>query len=166
MADARNIGWKVAKHDIVAYCDADCIPPKDWIENISKIIDGTICVSGPLYPYDGDFLMKVYYKIWTNLMTRFFGFFSLQYVWAPNMAVRKEMLRRYPFRTNILEDYDLARRIRAFGKIVYSTKICMPVSSRRLKYGFHISVVKFYARNFLRLWFGFKEKDRTYWKKV
>jgi len=164
VADARNVGWKMAKGDVIAYCDADCLPPKNWVENISKLMNDNICTSGPLYPYDGDALMKVAYKFWTNYMTRFYGFLGLQYVWGSNMALKKRILKKHPFMTNILEDYDLVRRIRRFGKIEYSGELCMPVSSRRLKYGFHVSMMKFYARNFLRLRFGFKEKIGNYWK--
>jgi len=164
VADARNIGWKIAKYNIIAYCDADCIPPKDWVENISKLMDRNVCISGPLYTYDGDFLMRVAYKFWTDFIARFFGFLGYHVAWGSNMAIKKEALRKYPFRVNILEDYDVVRRIKRIGKIEYFKKLYMPVSSRRLKYGFHVSILKFYARNFLRLRFGFKEKSETYWK--
>jgi len=164
IADARNVGWKVTKNDIIAYCDADCLPPKNWVEKISKLMNDNICISGPLYPYDGDRLMKIAYKFWTDYVTRFYGFLGLQYIWGSNMALKKEILKKYPFRTNILEDYDLARRIRKVGKVKYFKDLLMPVSCRRLKHGFHISMFKFYARNFLRIRFGFKEKIGTYWK--
>lgn len=108
--------------------------------------------------------MRVSYKLWTDFVTRFFGFLGYHVAWGSNMAVRKEALRKYPFRVNILEDYDVVRRIKKIGKIKYFKELYMPVSSRRLKYGFHVSIIKFYARNFLRLRFGFKEKSETYWK--
>jgi glycosyltransferase involved in cell wall biosynthesis len=165
VSDARNIGWKAAKGDVIAYCDADCLPPKDWIEKISKHMDGNICISGPLYPYDGDTMMKMAYKFWTNLVTRMFGFIGLQYVWGPNMAVMKSTLKRHPFRTRILEDYDLARRIRNHGRVRYFKDMEMPVSSRSMVHGFHLSMFRFYARNFLRLRFGYEEKIGGYWQR-
>jgi glycosyltransferase involved in cell wall biosynthesis len=163
IADARNVGWKTAKGDIVAYCDADTLPPKDWIEKALNLIDDNICISGPLYPYDGDTLMKVFFKIWTNFATRFFGFFGLTYIWGPNMIFKRKIFKKYQFRVNILEDYDLVKRIRKVGKVKFCKQLCMPVSVRHLRYGFHISVLRFYARNFLRLKFGFKEKYEDYW---
>ena len=42
ISDARNVGWKTAKGDIIAYCDADCLPPKDWIEKVAKYIDDNL----------------------------------------------------------------------------------------------------------------------------
>lgn len=166
IADARNLGWKTAKGDIIAYCDADCIPPKNWIENISKLMNGNICIGGPLYPYDGDSLMKIAYKFWTDFSTRFYGFLGIQYIWGSNVALKKEVLKKHPFRTNILEDYDLARRIKRVGKIRFLKELLMPVSSRRMKYGFHITMFKYYVRNYLRIRFGYKEKAETYWKVI
>lgn len=163
VGDARNVGWKIAKGDVIAFCDADCLPSKDWIEKIARLMNGNICISGPLYPYDGDTLMKIAYKFWANYTIRFYGFLGLQLIWGSNMILKKEILKKYPFRTKILEDYDLARRIRKVGKIGFYSELLMPVSSRRLKHGFHISMFKFYARNFLRLRFGYKEKIGTYW---
>ena len=139
------------------------MPQKNWVENISKLMNGNICISGPLYPYDGSILRKVAYKFWTDFSARFYGFLGLQYVWGSNMALKKEILKEHPFRTKILEDYELVRRIRHVGKIRYFKELLMPVSSRRLKYEFHISMLKFYARNFLRIRFGYKEKVVDYW---
>ena len=164
VADARNVGWKIAKGDVIAYCDADCLPKKDWIENISNLMNNNICISGPLYPYDGDYLMKINFKIWTNVVPRFFNRLGNTYIWGPNMAFKKEILKKHTFRTNILEDYDLVKRIRRVGKVKYFKNLLMPVSSRRyVKYGFHLTAFRFYIRNYLRLKFGLKEKSETYW---
>ena len=35
-ADARNIGIKFSKGDIIAFTDSDCVPDKNWLENIFK----------------------------------------------------------------------------------------------------------------------------------
>jgi len=164
IADARNIGWKVAKGDVIAYCDADTLPPKDWVENISKLMGDKICISGPLIPYDGDTLMEIFFKIWTELVTWSFGLLITTYIWGPNMVFKRKILKNYQFRVNILEDYDLVKRIRKSGNVKFFRKLKMPVSARHLKYGFHFSVLRFYVRNFLRLKFGFKEKSEDYWK--
>lgn len=33
-AISRNLGWKKGSSDVVAFTDDDCVPAKDWIENI------------------------------------------------------------------------------------------------------------------------------------
>jgi len=151
VADARNLGWETAKGDIIAYCDADCLPQKDWVEKISKLMKDNICISGPLYPYDGDSLMKIQFKIWTNFVTRFFCFLGFHHIWGPNMIFKKDILKKYPFRVNFLEDYELIRRIRRIGKIKFLKDILMPVSVRHFKYGFFFSVIKFYAPSYFRI---------------
>jgi len=151
IADARNIGWQIAKGNIVAYCDADCLPPKDWVEKISKYMKDNICISGPLYPYDGDSLMKIHFRLWTNFITRFSCFLGFPHIWGPNMVFKKSILKKYPFRVNFLEDYELVRRIRRVGKIKFLKDILMPVSVRNLKYGFYFSILRFYAPNYFRI---------------
>jgi len=164
IADARNMGWKIAKGDIIAYCDADCLPPKDWIEKISKNMKDNICISGPLYPYDGDTLMKIHFKVWTNFVTRFFTFLGFKYVWGPNMAFKKDILKKHSFRVNFLEDYELAKRIRKVGKIKYLKHNLMPMSIRHLRYGFYFSTIRFYGPSYFRIKLNRKLKDADYWK--
>jgi len=163
LAYARNFGCKIARGDIVAYCDADCLPTRDWVERISRIMGDNICLSGPLYPYDGNMLMKVHFKVWTNLVTRFFCLLGLKYIWGPNMVFKKDTIEKYPFRVNFLEDYELVKRIRRIGKIRFSKELLMPVSIRHLRYGFYFSVLRFYATSFFRIKLKRKLKYEGYW---
>jgi glycosyltransferase involved in cell wall biosynthesis len=46
-AAARNIGWRLARGDIVAFTDDDCIPESDWLrEGVTALKDGKDGVSG------------------------------------------------------------------------------------------------------------------------
>jgi len=163
IGDARNVGWKNAKYDIVAYCDADCLPSKDWVEKITRHINNNICISGPLYPYDGNILMKINLKIWANLFTRFLYLLGFQYIYGPNMIFKKNILKKYPFRANIIEDYELVRRIRKIGKIKFLKDLIMSVSIRRFKYGFYLSSFRYYGPNYLRIRLKRKVKCADYW---
>jgi glycosyltransferase involved in cell wall biosynthesis len=51
-AEARNIGEKQAKGDILAFCDDDCVLPPDWIENgVKPFSDSCVAtVGGPTVP--------------------------------------------------------------------------------------------------------------------
>jgi GT2 family glycosyltransferase len=58
-AAARNVGWRVAKGDIVAFTDDDCIPDPRWlaegvaaIENGGEAVSGRVLVPLPKWPTD------------------------------------------------------------------------------------------------------------------
>ena len=59
VSPGRNVAFKYASGDIIAFTDADCIVDKDWISNSLKYFkdDKIACVGGPnLTPLDeGDF---------------------------------------------------------------------------------------------------------------
>ncbi|EMA58380.1 glycosyltransferase family 2 protein [Halorubrum lipolyticum] len=47
--EARNIGLREAKADIVAHTDDDVSPPEDWLDNIYSAFEADIiCVEGPV----------------------------------------------------------------------------------------------------------------------
>ena len=67
LGDARNVGWQNASADIIAYCDADCRPDKDWCEKILKEFSEDkelSAISGPLIAYDGSLPLKFSMNIW------------------------------------------------------------------------------------------------------
>ncbi len=46
-AAARNLGWSIARGEIIAFTDDDCIPEPDWLANgVSAFVDGVAGVSG------------------------------------------------------------------------------------------------------------------------
>lgn len=49
---ARETGWRASRGKIIAFLDADCVPPPDWLRHISHALscDGTAAISGP-YEY-------------------------------------------------------------------------------------------------------------------
>jgi glycosyltransferase involved in cell wall biosynthesis len=158
IADARNLGWKVAKGDIIAYCDADCLPPKDWIEKISNLMKDNICIFGPIIPYEGKTKVKIGLKVWGDIFLKLSSALKYPCLCAANMAIKKSILKRYPFRLNFLEDFDLGNRIRKAGKVKFYRKLYMPVSTRRFKKGFHRTAFKYYLLNYFRLKSGKKMK--------
>lgn len=42
----RNLGIKNSKYDLVAFTDADCIVPKDWLNNMIKELEENDCLGG------------------------------------------------------------------------------------------------------------------------
>jgi len=152
LGEARNIGWKAAKSNIVAYCDADSIPPKDWTRKIAELMDKYDCVSGPLSAYDGSRIMKLKFKVWADLFPRMLSLGGYNCVWGANMAFKKEVLKKYPFRLKFLEDYDIGYRLRKNKvKMKFHKSLLLPVSSRRFANGFHRTAFRFYVLRYLKM---------------
>ncbi len=91
--EARNIGCQKSKHEIVAYCTADAVPPKNWTKNILKLIKKYECVSGPINLRKGSIISKIRFMLRFNLIPRFFSFFGCSYIQNENAAFRKEFLK-------------------------------------------------------------------------
>jgi glycosyltransferase involved in cell wall biosynthesis len=161
IAKARNLGWKTAKGDIVAYCDADCRPPADWIEKISKLMKDNICIFGPIIPYDAKIEARIGLKVWGDLFLRAISKLDYPCICASNAAFKKEILKKHPFRLNFLEDFDLGNRLRKVGKVKFCKELYMLISARRFKKGFHRTAFKYYLLNYFRLKMG--KKQKIYW---
>ena len=119
VGDARNIGWKIATGDIVAYTDADSRPPADWTKKIVENINGYIAVSGPLVAHNGTRRLQMHLKFWSNLIFRLSNKFRHPCLCGPNMAFQRDVLKDYPFQANLMEDIEIANRLRKVGKINY-----------------------------------------------
>jgi glycosyltransferase involved in cell wall biosynthesis len=158
---ARNLGWKNAKGDIVAYCDADCLPPEDWVEKISKLMKDNICVYGPIIPYGANLSTRFGLKVWGDLFLEASSIFRYPCICGANAAFKKVVLKKNPFRLSFLEDFDLGVRLRKVGKVRFYRSLYMFISPRRFKKGFHRTAFKFYFLNYIRLRIG--KKQKLYW---
>ncbi len=164
LADARNIGWKSAKADIVAYCDADAKPPRHWTKNISELLEKYDAVSGPFEPYDGAFKQKFGLKLWADLIPRLASVFGYNSIWGANMAFRKSLLRKERFKKKFLEDYELGSRLRNKNyRIKFTSKVRIKASSRRFFKSFHRLCFKEYVLNAIRIKRR-REPKLDYWK--
>ncbi|MFH0929249.1 MAG: glycosyltransferase [Candidatus Aenigmatarchaeota archaeon] len=161
IADARNLGCKSAKGDIVAYCDADSRPPENWVENIEKLIDNNIGVYGPIIPYDANTKTKIGLKVWGDLFLEATSAFKYPCICGSNCAFKRSKLLKHPFKVNFLEDFELSTRIRKYGRVRFFRELYMPISARRFEDSFHRKAFKFYLLNFIRLRLG--KKQNTYW---
>lgn len=134
----RNRGFNEAQYEIIARCDADCILPKTWIEQIkenfkNKKIDA---LGGPLYYYDIILPNKKIIVAFIKFMKAILGHYPLI---GPNMVVTKKIwnkVKNHVCNDNSLvhEDIDLAVHINKIGgKIGYDEKLISTISSRRLK---------------------------------
>jgi len=139
---ARNLGARKSKNEIVAFLDADSIPPKNWTEVISynfeknKSLDAVSCVG--VYDNKG-----------------FFGwFFANSFTWivfgickistwignsqliANNLAIKRDLfLKVGGFDNFVVEDYYLSKKLNALGNVKtrMDSKMRVVYSARRLE---------------------------------
>jgi glycosyltransferase involved in cell wall biosynthesis len=164
MAHARNLGWKLAKGDIVAYCDADSRPTAEWVENMIKEMHDADAVSGPLSTYDGGLGLVIKFKVWADLVPRLLAAFHFNNLWGANMAFRKSALKREPFKANFLEDFEIGRRLQKIGKVKFTKNVRLSVSSRRFTGGFYRTCVRFYLPAAARIMLLKDYKQSGYYK--
>ncbi len=138
MIPARNAGFEAAQYEVIARCDADALPPKNWIKKIKENFSyqEIDALSGPIVYYD---LIPRLPQA-SQVYIEFFKQMQKHHVMiGPNMALTKTIWNNVK---NELctedkaahEDIDLAIHINEIGGRVHIDKsLIMEVSARRLK---------------------------------
>jgi len=153
---ARQAGLEAANGDIIAYVDADTRMPPGWIARVMRTFErkpNVVCVSGPYIYYDA--------AAWQRAMVRLYWLFlaspaywmTRYMVVGGNFAVRRSALEQIGgFDTSIAfygEDTNIARRLKAAGRVKFLLRLPMPTSSRRLAAEGMTATAFKYAANFL-----------------
>ncbi|MDO8428052.1 MAG: glycosyltransferase [Candidatus Diapherotrites archaeon] len=126
----RNVGWKNANTNIVAFTDDDCIPQKDWLTNLVHAFNQNPDIAGIEGKTTQD-NQKLFFHATENLTGRKFP--------ACNFAVKKEWLEKihgfdesYHF---FREDTDLAFKIiSANGKILFDPSVIVYHPPRKISW--------------------------------
>jgi glycosyltransferase involved in cell wall biosynthesis len=148
IAVGRNAGARIAKGDILLFCDADTIPIPNALTEITKEFKkkNVVAVTVPIIPLSHqlkDSMIFWMYNIFVKISINF-GNAQIPGVFV---AYRKETFDKVNgFNESIetWEDYDLSSRIDKHGKIVYSDKTLVLSSLRRIeKWGRTKSIVKY-----------------------
>lgn len=117
-AHARNAAIRVARGEIFAFTDADCIAAPDWLEEGAAALKGADYVGGAIAVTVADeaALTPV------EAFERIFGFRQKMYVTRQNFAATANLFVRRsaveaigPFRAQLSEDMDWGRRAAALG---------------------------------------------------
>ena len=155
---ARNDGVAVAKGDIIATTDADCIAPENWLERIKLNFEDKDTV----FAYGAVYLLtkKIYYRLFSkigNFICSLLYFSGLaQPANGCNMAVRTDVFKKiqgYKF-INVLDDYELSLRVKKFGKLKYDSKQYIYTSTRRMEQEGILKVHYIWGINAVRLLLG------------
>lgn len=140
IAPSRNKGFEKARGQIIASTDSDEILPKNWLEVITKTLgtdDDVVACFGPYLYYDKSWLfnrltLMVFYI--SDLIQKILGgTYGLR---GGNCAIKKDAWERvggFNEALNILEDVEIAQRLKRIGKIKYLPNLCTKTTYRRFE---------------------------------
>jgi len=164
VSNARKEGFDATTGDIIATTDADTAVDKDWLLHIEKAFKNPKVVSayGPVLFLDGNIFMKAMAAIFFTLFLKWNRLIRKDHLAGMNFAVRKDAyLNIGGFREELTtaEDVDLGLRIRKEGKIVYSKKIRVYTSVRRLAAEGMWKFLGHHTYNYFKMYFTGKASD-------
>jgi glycosyltransferase involved in cell wall biosynthesis len=158
---ARETARLAATGDILAYVDADCRVPLQWMERIERRFDcrpATVAVTGPYRFYDWDLTGRALIRLYDYLVAppthalvhHWLGLGAVLY--GGNFAVRRDALdriggfdRRIEFHG---EDTNLGRRLTPIGSVELAGDCWVWTSARRYHAMGKRRVFGLYVRNF------------------
>ena len=132
---ARNDGVKVAKGDIVATTDADCILPPHWIKTLAEDFKdpNVVQIYGPVYPIE-EGIGNRFSLLLANTFARI-GYYSktFYYTLGCNTAFRKDAFNRAGMYRCIDagDDLEIAMRMKDEGTIYFDNRLNVGFSMRR-----------------------------------
>jgi len=132
---ARNDGAMVAKGEIIATTDADCIIPPTWIKRIGEDFTDKNIVQlyGPVYPIEEGIGNK-FSLLLANTFSRI-GYYSqtFYYTLGCNTAFRKDaFLKAGMYRCiDAGDDLEIAMRMKDLGTVKFDGKLNVGFSMRR-----------------------------------
>jgi glycosyltransferase involved in cell wall biosynthesis len=172
---ARERGRLASTGDILAYLDADCRAPLQWLERVEDRFErheALVAVTGPYRFYDWDLLGRSLIRLYdavvappTHLLVHYFiGAGAILY--GGNFAVRRAALDRIGgFDRSVEfhgEDTNLGRRLTPHGSIEMARECWLWTSARRYRALGKRKVFGLYVRNFWSEILRHRPADRSH----
>jgi cellulose synthase/poly-beta-1,6-N-acetylglucosamine synthase-like glycosyltransferase len=139
VANAREVGSRAAKGDIIAGTDADTLVDKYWLEKTADhfIKDPDLLgITGPTYLSQTNFLLSGFAFIFFGLFQMFNFAIRKPTFSGFNFAVRKDAYEKIGgINVNLVsaEDIDLSFRLAKVGRVKFFWDVVVYTSARRLK---------------------------------
>lgn len=171
---ARQAGYEASTGDLIANVDADCRLTDGWIDRVIKtflIEKNLAALSGPFIYYDitasKRFFIGIFYS--TAFITYVINRYILRVgsmVQGGNFIINRKHLEKIGgFNLDISfygEDTDIARRLHEVGNVIFTYKLKMFSSARRLKHEGILTMAWKYSINYLWTIFMKKPFDDKY----
>jgi glycosyltransferase involved in cell wall biosynthesis len=172
---AREAARQVATGDILAYVDADCRVPLQWLERVERRFrarDGLVGVTGPYRFYDWDWRGRALIRAYDTLVAppthalvhHALGIGAILY--GGNFAVRRKALARiggFDCRIEFHgEDTNLGRRLTPHGPVEVRADCWVWTSARRYRAMGKRQVFRLYVRNFWSEILRHRPADRSH----
>ena len=166
---ARNTGSKIAKGKIIVFIDADTKPSTKLIESYVKMLkNNVIAATGPILPLEKTNLRtKIGFKFVSIVFVKFAMKLNRPSIIGSNFAVRKDVFEKINgFNEQLMtyEDWDLSKRLKHFGKIIFVDDAIVYTSIRRVRkwgmYGFFV----FHVGNMIR--YNIFKKPKEYYEEI
>jgi glycosyltransferase involved in cell wall biosynthesis len=140
---ARNDGFKLAKNDLVATTDADCVPHANWIESILRSFeeDNVVAVTGVLKPFDwigmnwlSIMIYRILFKI-SNFLLIIMTLFGHYHLCGANSAFNKKVFLEIGGYLPLAyaDDVEIFKRIKKKGDVKLTRDMKVNYSVRRIK---------------------------------
>lgn len=169
----RNIGGNAASGDILIFYNSDILPKDihEVFETIeSKFLNSafsamTCCVD--VFPEE-QILVDVIFQNFYNYYFHFLNIIGLGMGRGECHIIRKNVFKEFNGYNEALaagEDFDLFRRIRKYGKILFARNLVVYESPRRYRKIGHFRILLTWLINSIYIMFG-KTSKSTEWKEV
>lgn len=168
---ARQAGYMASSGELIANIDSDTILPSGWLQIVIYEFEknkNLVALSGPFIYYDLSNIQRFFVQIFYYLgfIIYFINHFILgkgAMLQGGNFILRRDALEKADgFDTSIEffgEDTDIARRISPFGKVLWTFRLPIYASGRRLLEDGLLKAGYQYAINFL--WISVFGKPHT-----
>ncbi|MGC8936010.1 MAG: glycosyltransferase [Candidatus Methanomethylicaceae archaeon] len=153
---ARNDGVAASRGIVVVHTDADVIVRRDWLQQIlSHFSSGIVAVCGPDEPLEDDPKYRALYSL-INFISLIAYKMGIVWTRGTNTAVLKTAFLKAGGYTDypLCDDGELGLRLKKIGRVLYTPKITVKMSTRRLKKHGTIKVIKEWIKGDLMIFMG------------